>query len=62
VNPYDPCVTNRIVKGKQHTVSWHVNDLKSSHVDSTVNDEFKNWLDKSYASDDIGKLKVVHGK
>jgi hypothetical protein len=62
VNPYDPCVANRIVKGKQHTVSWHVDDLKSSHVDSTVNDEFENWLDKTYASDDIGKLKVVHGK
>jgi hypothetical protein len=62
VNPYDPCVANCIVKGKQHTVSWHVNDLKSSHVDSTVNDKFKNWLNKTYASDDIRKLKVVHGK
>jgi hypothetical protein len=38
VNPYDPCVANRIIKGKQHTVSWHVNDLKSSHVNSTVNE------------------------
>jgi hypothetical protein len=33
VIPYDPCVANRQVRGKQHTVTWHVNDLKSSHVD-----------------------------
>jgi hypothetical protein len=33
VNPYDPCVANRMVNGKQHTVTWHVDDLKSSHVD-----------------------------
>jgi hypothetical protein len=38
VNPYDPCVANWIIKGKQHTVSWHVNDLKSSHINSTIND------------------------
>ena len=26
VNPYDPCVTNKIVNGTQHTVCWHVNE------------------------------------
>ena len=31
VNPYDPCVANRIIDGKQHTVTWHVDDLKVSH-------------------------------
>ncbi len=38
VNPYDPCIiANQIIKGKQHsTVSWHVDDLKSSHVNSTI--------------------------
>jgi hypothetical protein len=35
--------------------------LKSSHVDSTVNDEFLKWLQKVYASDDIGKVKAVQG-
>ena len=44
VNPYDPCVANRIVNGKQHTVTWHIDDLKSSHVDPKVNDEFLEWL------------------
>ena len=33
VNPYDPCVANKDVNGKQMTVLWHVDDLKVSHVD-----------------------------
>jgi hypothetical protein len=40
VNPYDICVANRKVNGKQQTVTWHVDDLKSSHVDSRVDDNF----------------------
>jgi hypothetical protein len=62
VNPYDPCVANRIVKGKQHTVTWHVDDLKSSHVDPKVNDDFLLWLKDKYANDDIGEVKAVRGK
>jgi hypothetical protein len=61
VNPYDPCVAHRIVNGKQHTVSWHVDDLKSSHVDNKVNDQFLQWLEKAYASDDIGHVKAIRG-
>jgi hypothetical protein len=39
-NPYDPCVTNRTEKGLQHTLLFHMDDLKSSHKDSKVNDQF----------------------
>ena len=31
LNPYDPCVANKIVHGKQLTMTWHVDDLKVSH-------------------------------
>ena len=31
VNPYAPCVANRIINGSQMTVTWHVDDLKISH-------------------------------
>ncbi|KAG7374511.1 reverse transcriptase RNA-dependent DNA polymerase [Nitzschia inconspicua] len=62
VNPFDPCVANRIVNGKQHTVVWHVDDLKSSHVDPKVNDEFLKWLENKYASDNVGKINAVRGK
>ena len=41
-NPYDPCVANRMVKHKQHTVRFHVDDLKSSHKDPSVNTKFWN--------------------
>ena len=62
INPYDPCVANRIIQGKQHTVTWHVDDLKSSHINPIVNDEFLTWLRNKYASDNIGEIKAVHGK
>ncbi len=35
-NPYDPCVVNKEISGKQCTVLWHVDDLKISHVDPEV--------------------------
>ena len=38
LNPYDPCVANKMVNGDQLTVSWHVDDLKSSHMDTKVQD------------------------
>jgi hypothetical protein len=36
INPYDPCVANKMVNGKQLTVTWHVDDLKISHMDKNV--------------------------
>ena len=36
INPYDWCVANKIVNGKQVTVVWHVDDLKISHEDDDV--------------------------
>jgi hypothetical protein len=62
VNPYDICVANRQVNGKQQTVTWHVDDLKSSHVDPKVNDHFAIWCENTYGSDDLGHVKVVRGK
>ena len=44
LNPYHLCVANRKVNGEQLTISWHVDDLKSSHIDPKVNDEFCNGL------------------
>ena len=53
-NPYDPCIANKIVNGKQQTIRFHVDDLMSSHIDPKVNDEFYAWMDNTY-----GKLKKV---
>jgi hypothetical protein len=57
-----PNTTVRKVNGKQQTVTWHVDGLKSSHVDSRVNDNFEQWCEKTPGSDDLGHVKVVRGK
>ena len=36
LNTYEPCVSNIIVNDKQHTIVWHVHDVKSSHADTNV--------------------------
>ena len=33
INPYGPCVANKMVNGHQMTIFWHVDDLKVSHKD-----------------------------
>jgi hypothetical protein len=46
INPYDRCVANKMVNGKQLTVGWHVDDLKISHVDTTVVDNSSTiWIE-----------------
>ena len=36
LNAYDSCVANKYVDGQQCTITWHVDDLKISHVDKQV--------------------------
>jgi hypothetical protein len=59
-NPYDPCVANRQVDGKQHTVRFHVDDLMSSHKEARVNDKFLEWLNTKYGN--YGEVKATRGK
>ena len=58
INPYDPCVANKMIDGSQHTVIWHVDDLKCSHKKSFVNTLFATWLGGIYGE----KLTVKRGK
>ena len=51
INPYDWCVANKMVNGKQLTVLWHVDDLKISHVDSTVVDHILDELDLEFGKE-----------
>ena len=60
VNPYDPCMANKMINGKQHTISWHVDDLKSAHVDPKVNDRFQEWLQKEYGQE--REIAATRGK
>jgi hypothetical protein len=36
LNPYDTCVANKTIDGAQCTITWHVDDLKISHMDDGI--------------------------
>ena len=50
------------MKGKRQTITWHVDDLKSSHEDPEVNDEFHTWLNTKYGDEKLGKVCAVREK
>jgi hypothetical protein len=54
INPYDFCVANKIINGKQCTVVWHVDDLKVSHVDPAVMTSILDLLDGKYGQEVVG--------
>ncbi len=65
INPYDPCVANKMINGKQMTICWHVDDLKASHVYKKVMDRMIKYLRQEYESifeDGSGAMVVSRGK
>ena len=54
INPYDFCVANKTINGKQCTIVWHVDDLKISHVDPKVVTTIVNLLDAKYGQEIVG--------
>jgi hypothetical protein len=65
MNPYDACVWNKMINGKQCTICFHVDDCKISHESKQVVDQTIEWLRKEYESvfeDGTGKMKVSRGK
>ena len=64
LNPYNPCLANRMVDGKQQTCGFHVDDCFLTGQKST-NDGFVETLREEYESvfeDGSGKLKVQCGE
>jgi hypothetical protein len=57
LNPYDSCVANKIVNGKQCTIAWYVDDNKISHVDPKVVDGVITKVEEKF-----GKMSVTRGK
>ena len=58
VNPYDPCVANKVINGKQCTVCWYVDDLKMSHMDRNVVVDIFKKIDEKFSGNmtvDIGE-------
>ena len=62
LNPYDGCVSNKLVDGKYQTACWHADDLKLSHVDPTINDKLIKKLSTKYETIGKGSMKLTRGK
>ena len=50
-NRYDSCMVNKKVDGKQLTVAWHVDDLKVSHEEEKVLDEFIAMMEEEFGQE-----------
>jgi len=59
INPYDDCVANKIIDGKQCTIIWHVDDLKISHVSAKVLEDVIAQLNERFGRE--VPLTVTHG-
>ena len=57
LNPYDPCVANKMINGRQCTVTWYVDDLKASHVEEKVIEDVVAAIEAKF-----GKMSVCRGK
>ena len=36
INPYDQCVANKMINGKQCTIVWYIYDNKLSHFNTDI--------------------------
>ena len=50
-NPYDSCVVNKMINGKQCTIGWHVDDLRVSHVDAVVVDHIIDQMQEEFGKE-----------
>ncbi len=56
INPYDKCVANKMINGKQCTIVFYVDDNKISHEDPEVVTSVLNQITEHF-----GELKVSRG-
>ncbi len=60
INPYDWCVANKMINGKQCTILWHVDDLKISHVAYEVVTSIIGLIDAEFGKE--APITVTRGK
>ena len=56
LNPYDKCIANKTINGKQCSIAWHVGDAIATHVNQAVLDEFGQLMIKNF-----GDMKITSG-
>ena len=59
-NPYDWCVVNKTINGKQFTIAWWVDDLVLSHADPKVVSDIIDSLSTKYGG--LMPLTITRGK
>ena len=59
INPYDSCVANKIIDGKQCTILWHVDDIKMSHVSQDVLESLMKRIEARFGKE--APLTVTRG-
>jgi hypothetical protein len=65
INPYDPCVANKMIEGEHMTICFHVDEYKLSHRTTKVVDSMIDYLRQEYESifeDGYGAMTVSRGK
>ena len=62
-NQYNMCTFNKIINGEQVTVQFHVDDLKVSHKDQAVLDDFLDEIRSKFGQEDelTENKGLVHG-
>jgi hypothetical protein len=60
INPYNPCIVNKIVNGTQMTVRWHVDDLMISHTSQDNIMAFVKKIKDVYGENLAGEAGTVH--
>jgi hypothetical protein len=60
MNPYEPCVWNKTINGKQFTIVSHVDDIKLSHIDPLIVTMIIKMLMKEYGK--LDQLSINWGK
>ena len=60
INPYDHCVANKWINDRQCTITWHIDDLKISHVNEKVVDQIVEDLRAEFGR--LGEISVSKGK
>jgi hypothetical protein len=60
INPYNWCVANKTINGRQCTVLWHVDDIKVSHVNCKVVTNVLNLFKAEYGKE--APLMITRGE
>ena len=60
INEYNWCVINKIIDNKKCTILWHIDDLKTSHVNPAVVFGVLSDIDVEYGR--IAKNSIMWGK